>query len=129
MNKLIPYLTRVLLTLDVIVISILAFTPLEVPAIVNLNDKISHALAFLSLAFLTDYSFPTHRYRDKVIACMLYGVSIELIQILIPNRLFSIGDIIADGVGLAIYPMFWPILKKTPILRNRFNLTDNSRNI
>lgn len=127
MNWKLPHMARALLTLDAIVISVLAFTPLELPAVVSLNDKISHALAFLSLAFLSDYSFPNQRYRRIAMACMLYGISIELIQIFIPNRLFSLADIVADGVGLAIYPLFWPILRKMPFLSNRFNTADQSQ--
>ena len=58
----------------------------------------------LVLAFLADASWPDRRFTaPKWSGLLLYGIAIELLQTQIPNRVFSIGDIVANGAGIALY--------------------------
>ncbi len=67
-------------------------------------DKLSHALAFMGLAFLADASWPERGFDwPKYLPLALYGIVIELIQQSIPNRFFSVGDIAANIAGLLLY--------------------------
>ena len=34
---------------------------------------------------------------------LLYGIAIELLQTQIPNRVFSVGDIVANTAGITLY--------------------------
>lgn len=79
----------------------MALTPLAHVVAPSLGDKHMHFLAFgyLSLAFW--WAFP--RWGTSYVAVVVliaYGVLIEIIQGFIPNRVTSLGDLIADGLGI-----------------------------
>ena len=76
-----------------------------------INDKVSHALAFLVLAFLGDISFPQARFVLPI-ACGLaaYGMLIECIQYFLPYRSFSLLDFAADLLGISVYFISQPFL-------------------
>ncbi|MCB1774517.1 MAG: VanZ family protein [Gammaproteobacteria bacterium] len=96
---------RLLLGLALVVATWLALTPQPVPLPdAPLSDKWAHLLAYLVLAFLADASWPDRRFTaPKWSGLLLYGIAIELLQTQIPNRVFSIGDIVANGAGIALY--------------------------
>jgi len=109
---------RLLLLAAVAIISFLAFTPLQVPVTEDLNDKVSHVLAFLALALLLDVSFPTKPFGIAKVAVLLgYGLFIEVVQYFLPYRTFSFLDWMADGVGLAAYLLVLPALRRLPLHR------------
>jgi len=112
------FVWRMLFCIAVSTITYLATTEQSYPVISDFNDKFSHVFAFLVLAFLADFSYPEYSYNYyKITALFGYGVSIEIIQYYIPNRQFSFYDMLADLIGLMLYMILLPYIKKIPILK------------
>lgn len=110
-----------LLITAIAVICFLAFTPRQIPVVSSLNDKFNHILAFFGLAFLSDYSFRNLEFGwEKMLPLLLYGVGIEVVQSFLSLRFFSFWDIAADLVGLIGYLAVYPLLKRLPVLKERF---------
>ena len=87
----------------------------------DINDKVSHFLAFYVLSLLVDFSFPKYGFvLPKVFALLGYGLLIEIVQYFIPYRTCSLLDLSADGVGIALYWLSVPALKYVPLLRSRW---------
>ncbi|MES9849597.1 MAG: VanZ family protein [Candidatus Thiodiazotropha sp.] len=109
---------RVLLAMALLVISYLAFTPLDTPVVTEFNDKLSHIVAFFTLAFLVDFSWPRSKWKPiKYLPLFGYGLFIEVVQAFMPHRLFSTWDLVADILGLLIYPLVLPLLLRIPRLQ------------
>jgi VanZ family protein len=67
-------------------------------------DKLAHVATFLVLAWLIDQGWPKRGFDlSKWSFLMTYGLLIELLQSQIPNRLFSLADLLANGVGILMY--------------------------
>ncbi|MEJ2611179.1 MAG: VanZ family protein [Candidatus Thiodiazotropha sp.] len=112
-------LFRIALGVALVVISYLAFTPLDIPIISNLNDKVSHIAAFFCLALLADFSWPEMPWNlPKALSLITYGFFIEVVQAFLPFREFSLWDMAADTLGLLGYALILPLL-----LRNSFIAT------
>jgi VanZ family protein len=111
---------------SVLLIGYLAFGQLEATPIASVNDKLEHAAAFLALAFLLDFAWPHSGWHFRKAAPLLaYGLFIELVQYFLPYREFSLWDLAADGLGLALYPLALPLLKRTPGLAVRWYSVTN----
>ncbi len=108
------WLYRVLLAAALLTISFLATTRLAIPVAREMNDKVSHALAFFLLALLVDYSFLAWKFRTKALVLIAYGLSLELTQAYLPYRSCSLLDLGADAVGLAFYGICSPALGYLP---------------
>ncbi len=116
---------RVALLTALTAIMYLATTPSDFPMTENLNDKLSHILAFYVLALLLDFSFPEGRFDFSKAATLLgYGFLIESVQYLLPYRTFSLFDLSADAVGLLVYTFSLPALKYIPWLRWRWRILE-----
>ena len=95
---------RVAFTVGVAAIVWLATTKPEYEVMEQINDKVSHILAFVALSFLLDYSFPNRGFSiGDAMALLGFGLLIECIQYFIPYRTCSILDLGADGIGIALY--------------------------
>lgn len=105
---------QILLGLALFVVFILATQPLDGPVLVEINDKVAHALTFLTLAFLADAGWPETSFNwTKAGWLFAYGVAIEVTQSFIPFRMFSFLDMLANGSGLLLYAVvMFPLLKK-----------------
>jgi VanZ family protein len=114
---------RLVLLAALAVITHLATTPQQYPLVKHISDKANHILAFYVLALLIDFSFPKTSVRiAKVIGLLAYGILIEVIQSFIPNRMPSLLDLVADGIGIASYWFSLPVLKHVPLLRRRWRI-------
>ncbi|MEW8624687.1 MAG: VanZ family protein [Candidatus Thiodiazotropha sp.] len=112
-------LLRGALAISLIAISFLAFTPLQIPAVSSLNDKLSHILAFLYLALLCDFAWPQARWNlTKALSLLGYGLFIETVQAFLPHRFFSMLDLAADGLGLIIYTLILPWLLRVKWIKS-----------
>ena len=101
------------------VISYLAFTPLEMPGVSGINDKLAHLLAFIHLALLADFSWPETPWNSvKFFLLLGYGLLIEIIQAFLPLRLFSLFDLSADALGLIIYSLTIPWLMRYQLFKS-----------
>ncbi len=79
-----------------------------------LNDKVRHALTFMVLSLLVDCAVPvSDEFWYKPAGLMVFGVFIELCQQLTGYRRFSVGDILANGVGILLYLLLSIAFKNT----------------
>ncbi len=70
-------------------------------------DKFMHFAEFALFGFLASRAFRSSRNKKltdnflslAIIVSVLYGLSDEIHQIFVPNRLFSIADLTADIIG------------------------------
>ena len=112
---------RFLLAAAFIAISYLATTSSSIPGVEDVNDKIEHAFAFFTLALLADFSWPESRFGPRKFLSLLgYGLAIEITQYFLPTRTCSLFDLGADAVGLSLYWLAIPVLKKIPPLSLRW---------
>jgi VanZ family protein len=96
---------RLMLGLALVVVTWLALTPRppQLPE-VAFADKWTHLGTFLVLAFLADASWPDRGFDLPKWALLLgYGLAIELLQMRIGSRFFSLADLLADAMGIALY--------------------------
>lgn len=80
-----------------------AFTPVTVPGVERVWDKLQHVAAFLVLAWLLDLSVQRRARARQVGVLIAWGAAIEAIQHTLPYRHASIPDLFADAVGVAAY--------------------------
>ena len=88
-----------------------------VATVLNVGDKLLHALAFYVLALVADLSFPEKRYIVfNVTGLFVFGVSIELLQHYVAiGRHVSLVDVVANAVGISLFYLSRPALKKKSI--------------
>ena len=95
---------RLLLALALLVITSMALTPSPGAVQEAVNDKLGHLMAFTLLALLVHASWPERDFDWRLGLPLLgYGLAIELIQHFIPNRFFSLLDLLADAGGILLY--------------------------
>jgi hypothetical protein len=84
------------------------------------TDKLLHAAAFVVLAWLADFGWPSPRYwLPKALPLLGYGAFIELAQLGTATRSAEWGDLAADALGLALYPLLVALLRRLPTLAER----------
>lgn len=121
-TKKITLLFRLLLIAAFTSVSYIATTAIHVPVAGSMNDKVNHALAFLVLALLADFSWPVSGFTArKILSLIGYGLAIESVQYFLPYHTFSLFDLAADCLGLFFYWITVPLLKKAPLLNNRWS--------
>ena len=83
--------------------------PIEDIDIVSHQDKIVHFAQYFILAFLTFFAVVrgTRRSRDfqlkvTIGAVIAYGIALELLQVLVPERDMSMFDIMANMAGAIV---------------------------
>ena len=98
---------RLLLGLALAIVTWLALTPqpVQLPQLSH-ADKWAHLATFMVLAFLADASWPERGFDPPKWGLLLaYGLAIELIQLPISHRFFSLADLVADAAGIALYAL------------------------
>lgn len=88
----------------VLAVSYLALTPAPLEGSYSGLDKVGHVMAFMALSFAGYLAFPAARGTRTALLCGLfaYGGLIELLQLFVPGRSSEWGDLIADGLGIAL---------------------------
>jgi VanZ family protein len=84
-------------------------------------DKLAHLFVFAVLVFLliigftkqySYYNLREHAVKFALVASMLYGIAVELMQSLAPGRTIEIGDMIANLIGCGLgYAFFYLVYK------------------
>ena len=112
-------ISRWLFGLTLIAVTVLAFGPPEDQVITTGWDKTNHLLAFFTLLWLLDLSWPAPGLMiRKIVLLMTYGLLIEIVQAYISYRSSSVWDWLTDGLGLAVYLLLRPgMLSLQPIIR------------
>ena len=65
-------------------------------------DKLYHVIAFAGFTFIYAVAFSKTILFKIALNSIYLGITIELLQIIIPGRGFSFGDMIADFVGVIV---------------------------
>ena len=84
----------------IIAIEYIATTTLEIKPIQNSWDKANHFIAFFTLYVTLSLGYPKLEVVKKVLILLTFGMQIECVQYFLPNREFSLLDVVADGVGI-----------------------------
>ena len=112
--------------LTVLLVTYLAFGHIDETPVSRVNDKFGHSAAFLCLAFLLDFASPSTDWcARKLLPLLAYGLFIEVVQYFLPYRTASLLDLAADGLGLLLYSLALPQLKRIPGLAVRWNSVTN----
>ncbi|HHH51134.1 MAG TPA: VanZ family protein [Campylobacterales bacterium] len=104
---------KVLFFITAFVVFVLAIVPDDqIKLTVDNADKIKHFTAFFVLSFLLNRASSTivHRLRNMG-ALLLFGISIEIVQLFLPARESSIEDVIADSVGILVFQLLLSIFR------------------
>jgi hypothetical protein len=114
-------LFRVFFFTLLIAVLVLSILPIRHFIGFEINDKVAHFAAFYVFALLLDFSFPDCRFDwRKALPLLLYGLLIEIIQLNLAYRHFSLFDLLADAVGLLVYGFSLPVMKRIPFLKWRW---------
>ena len=84
----------------IVAIEYLATTSLEIKPLENTWDKANHFMAFMTLYVTLSLGYPKLEVVKKVLILLVFGIQIECVQYFLPNREFSLLDVVADGVGI-----------------------------
>lgn len=93
---------KIALFLSLIAIEYLATTTREIEVVSGMWDKSNHFIAFFTLYILLSFSYPKMKLFMKVFYLMLFAIHIEILQHFIEGRFFSLMDVVADSIGIAI---------------------------
>lgn len=76
------------------------------------GDKVLHAMAFFILAFLLNRSSSSIERRIRNIISLLgFGILIEVLQSFTTYRTASLGDVLADLLGILLFQLVYSALK------------------
>ncbi len=82
----------------------LSLMPNAYDPILNVWDKAKHFAAFLLLTALFTKAWPNRpTLLIKCLLLLLYGLLIECLQALTPDRHFSLLDLLANATGIAVF--------------------------
>ncbi len=88
--------------LYVFIITYFSLTPVQHKISESIWDKASHFIAYLILVILIRIVHVRFNYFTCVITCFSYSFIIECIQYFIPDRCFSILDMLANLLGTVL---------------------------
>lgn len=111
------YAFRTLLLICLTAVTWLALTSEPLPIGYQAWDKPNHWFAFITLAFLADYSFPRCRRNwTKWMLLAAYGLGLEVMQWRSGVRVFEIDDLLTDVLGIACYVPLRGLIQRIPFL-------------
>jgi len=95
---------KILFYITAFIVFIFATTNDHMPLHFHNADKVKHMTAFFTLSFLLNRASSTlaHRFRN-IIALLLFGILIEVVQYFIPARDSDYMDILADFAGIMLF--------------------------
>ena len=84
------------------------------------GDKIIHAMAFFLLSFLLNRSSSSIERRIRnIIALLSFGILIEVLQAFTTHRTASLGDVLADLIGILLFQLTYFLLKILQLKRRK----------
>ncbi len=110
---------RVLFALALIIVTWLGVSPDPLPSVNwSAYDKLAHFATYALLGMLIDASWPEQPFGvHKWLALIAYGTFIELVQSQVPNRMFSLADVVANTAGIALYAFVFARFCRTYLRR------------
>jgi|SRR5690554_254199 len=101
-------LWQAVLFVSVAAVLYLATTSSSYPVPASDNDKINHLIAFVELTIVTRLAWPRLSAWWYASVLLGFGLLLEVVQANLPYREFSLMDVVADGLGIAIGMLPWP---------------------
>jgi len=101
-----PNSFKLYLLVCLLVIEFLATTTIHIEAIESFWDKGNHFAAFFVLYILLSFAYENLTLFVKIALLLGFGLQIEIVQSFIDGRFFSLLDVVADSVGIAIGVFF-----------------------
>lgn len=84
------------------------------------GDKVLHAAAFFVLSFLLNRSSSSIQKRLRNMASLLaFGILIEILQSFTGYRDVSVGDVLADFIGIVLFQITYTLLKSWQLKRRK----------
>lgn len=83
-------------------IMFLATTTIKIEVVESMWDKSNHFMAFFVLYVLLSLAYKELSIKMKIAFLLAYAFLIEIVQYFIPGRYFSLLDVVADSIGIAI---------------------------
>ena len=96
------YSFRLYLAITLLVIEFLATTTIHIEAMESVWDKANHFSAFFVLYILLNFAYKKFNRLTKIGLLLAFGLQIEIVQSFIDGRYFSLLDVVADSIGIAI---------------------------
>ena len=110
--------SRLLFVAAIIFISQQMLTNVPVTALASVWDKLSHFSAWALLVTLGYCSCRSQRrFPIIAIAVFIYSVFMEILQPIVAQRFFSLGDILANGLGCFTAMLLIPRIDKWLVVR------------
>jgi len=114
------WIIQVVWLFSIVLVGWLSLTPrIEIPYQFSGADKLAHCLTYAWLAILPFFAFA--RMRAALAEALLMvplGIGLEFAQRHVPGRDFSVADMIADSVGVALGIIIATYVAKSPHLCN-----------
>ena len=83
--------------------------PEPVPQMFDQQDKLHHLLGFAALMFTLRLGFPKGRFVWLLLTSLAAALLIELVQSALPNRTASMGDMLANTLGVFVGWAAWQL--------------------
>jgi len=100
-----------------LVIEFLATTTIHIEVMENIWDKLNHFSAFFVLYILLSLAYTHLSVIVKIGLLLGYGLQIEIVQSFIDGRYFSLLDVVADSIGIAIGVGVIYFIKKMKLIK------------
>jgi len=85
-------------------------------------DKLLHASAFFVLSFLLNRASSNISKRVRnMLSLLAFGILIEILQSFTGYREVSLGDVVADLVGILLFQLTYSLLKEWQLKRREKN--------
>ncbi len=108
--------------ISVVVVLVMALTPSSKEPWLNFHnaDKLLHAFAFFTLSFLLNRSSSSINRRIRnMLSLLAFGILIEILQSFTGYREVSLGDVLADLVGILLFQLTYSFLKVLQLKRRK----------
>ena len=94
---------RILFVLYALVIAYLSLMPTVAPVGVRHGDKVGHLLAYAVFALLALFAVNNRRqFYQWSLGIIAFGLAMEGLQSMIPGRMMSFWDFVANSVGVVL---------------------------
>ena len=86
-------------------------------------DKVLHAGAFFVLSFLLNRASSSISKRVRnMLSLLAFGILIEILQSFTGYREVSLGDVVADLIGILFFQLTYSLLKEWQLKRQKKNV-------
>jgi VanZ family protein len=95
-------------------LTLMSLLPAEGVAFGDKGDKIAHFGAYFITSLLCYYTFRSWFERADIYAVFFalgYGVILELAQLFVPGRIFSLNDLVANFSGVLFFFLLYRFLR------------------